>query len=59
LLRRPGQFVRELLELRRRDKRNWKPDQRQNDYHMDNPVWDPLRQDPRFQVLIDKYGSKG
>jgi serine/threonine-protein kinase len=23
-----------------------------------NPVWDPLRNDPRFQVLIDKYGAK-
>jgi len=23
-----------------------------------DPVWDPLRNDPRFQVLIDKYGAK-
>jgi TolB-like protein/Tfp pilus assembly protein PilF len=23
-----------------------------------NPVWDPLREDPRFQALIDKYGAK-
>ena len=23
-----------------------------------NPVWDSLRNDPRFQVLIDKYGAK-
>ena len=23
-----------------------------------NPIWDPLRNDPRFQVLIDKYGVK-
>ncbi len=23
-----------------------------------NPVWDPLRKDPRFQALIDKYGAK-
>ena len=23
-----------------------------------NPVWDPLRKDPRFQGLIDKYGAK-
>jgi len=23
-----------------------------------NPIWDPLRSDPRFQSLIDKYGVK-
>jgi TolB-like protein/Tfp pilus assembly protein PilF len=23
-----------------------------------NPIWDPLRNDPRFQGLIDKYGAK-
>jgi tetratricopeptide (TPR) repeat protein len=23
-----------------------------------NPIWDPLRGDPRFQGLIDKYGAK-
>jgi TolB-like protein/Flp pilus assembly protein TadD len=23
-----------------------------------DPVWDPVRKDPRFQALIDKYGAK-
>jgi TolB-like protein/cytochrome c-type biogenesis protein CcmH/NrfG len=23
-----------------------------------NPIWDPLRKEPRFQALIDKYGAK-
>ena len=23
-----------------------------------DPVWDPIRDDPRFQALIDKYGAK-
>ena len=23
-----------------------------------NPVWDPIRTDPQFQALIDKYGAK-
>ena len=24
-----------------------------------DPAWDPLRQDPRYQALIDNYGAKG
>jgi TolB-like protein/Tfp pilus assembly protein PilF len=23
-----------------------------------NPVWDPIRKDPRFQALLEKYGAK-
>jgi len=23
-----------------------------------NPIWDPIRKDPRFQALIDKYGAR-
>ena len=23
-----------------------------------DPVWDPLRDNPRFQALVEKYGTK-
>jgi hypothetical protein len=24
-----------------------------------DPAWDPLRKDPRYQALIEKYAAKG
>jgi hypothetical protein len=23
-----------------------------------SPVWDPLRNDPKFQAMLEKYGAK-